>query len=189
MKKSEFMSKLEECLKENGITDGEIPDILSIYGEHFNAGKEEGKSEEEIAARLGDPGQIAMEYVEDENSDKTSEQEGLFLRIKKIIGAMRLGGIKKTVQTIPFVLILLLILFLWIALSGIVPFGLFGLFAGISQLITGGVAGFPLLQITINAEWFVIFISLSLITGGSLISIGMYYVVLAYMGFVYNQVQ
>jgi uncharacterized membrane protein len=41
-----------------------VTDILADFEEHFSAGSVRGKSEESIAAELGDPGEIGRQYVE-----------------------------------------------------------------------------------------------------------------------------
>ncbi|MFH1881040.1 MAG: DUF1700 domain-containing protein [Bacillota bacterium] len=60
MTKHEFLSTLEKQLKQREI--GEIEDILQEYGEHFAFKMKDGYTEEEIAAKLGDPQAIAAQY-------------------------------------------------------------------------------------------------------------------------------
>jgi uncharacterized membrane protein len=189
MKKSEYMSRLEGNLKGVGILEPEISDILSIYEEHFIGGKEEGKTEEEIAVRLGDPDQVAAEYCSDDFREESTLKEGVFVRIKKISGIIAAGGVRKFFLSFPFVLIFILILSLWLALSFFVPLGAFGVYAGIANIIMGTVPGFPLLQLAVHSEWFIIFLSISFISGGGLISIGIYSLIRAYLGFMIKQIQ
>jgi uncharacterized membrane protein len=183
MKKSEYLSRLEGCLKEKGIPDGEIPDILSIYGEHFTAGAEEGKTEEEIAARLGDPVQIAMEYLEDKPAAGTGIRECM----KSISSKIKKNGVKSIPVIIPGFLVLILIIMVWMAVVGIILFGGFGIYAGIAKLVTGAVPGFVSLIIYDNAETFIIILSLGLISAGGLGCIGLYSVVKTYLGFLDKQ--
>ena len=71
MTKSEFLSELEKGLSRAGVKDAQ--EILSEYEEHFAFKIEEGKTEEEIAAKLASPKEIAAEYAEyfeNENEDK-----------------------------------------------------------------------------------------------------------------------
>ena len=63
MNRTEFINKLENLLK--GIPYDDKKEILYDYEEHFNAGMTAGKSEEEIAASLGDPAMIARQFRAD----------------------------------------------------------------------------------------------------------------------------
>jgi uncharacterized membrane protein len=60
MNQHEFMSSLEVALKERGVAN--VSDILNDYREHFTHGLSSGKTEEEIAAKLGQPTVIAGAY-------------------------------------------------------------------------------------------------------------------------------
>lgn len=60
MTKDKFLQQLRHSLKK--LSKEEVADILQDYEEHFAFGLEAGKSEEEIAASLGSPAQIAKSY-------------------------------------------------------------------------------------------------------------------------------
>jgi len=60
MKKNEFLAKLKDELKKNNVAD--IDEIISEYEQHFAFKMADGYSEEEIAARLGDPLQLASQF-------------------------------------------------------------------------------------------------------------------------------
>lgn len=62
MNRIEFLSILSGQL--TGFTEAEKREILCDYEEHFASGAAEGKTEEDICRRLGDPADIAREYVE-----------------------------------------------------------------------------------------------------------------------------
>lgn len=51
MNKSEYLAALQEALKD--INQDSINEILTDYEEHFQAGIENGKTEEEICGELG----------------------------------------------------------------------------------------------------------------------------------------
>ena len=53
MKKNEFMTKLADELKKRGVEDAD--DVAAEYEQHFAFKLADGYSEEEIAAKLGDP--------------------------------------------------------------------------------------------------------------------------------------
>ncbi|MGI5970720.1 MAG: DUF1700 domain-containing protein [Oscillospiraceae bacterium] len=60
MTRDEFLSKLADELRKNNISDTD--DIISEYRQHFSFKLADGFSEEEIAAKLGDPAQIASQF-------------------------------------------------------------------------------------------------------------------------------
>ena len=59
MKRNEFIKRLKAGLK--GMPQDAIDDIVADYEEHFEAGLAEGRSEEEVASALGNPGRLARE--------------------------------------------------------------------------------------------------------------------------------
>ena len=59
MTKLEFMTQLERALKKHGAADCE--DIMEEYGQHFAFKLADGYSEEEIAAKLGAPEELARQ--------------------------------------------------------------------------------------------------------------------------------
>jgi uncharacterized membrane protein len=68
MTKNEFLSKLENALKKNGI--GDVDDILGEYEEHFAFKLADGYTEEEIAAKLGKPAELAAQFENDGSGEK-----------------------------------------------------------------------------------------------------------------------
>lgn len=58
MKKNEFMTKLADELKKRGVVDAD--DVAAEYEQHFAFKLADGYSEEEIAAKLGDPAALAV---------------------------------------------------------------------------------------------------------------------------------
>ena len=61
MRKTEFLNLLEQTL--SNISIEEKNEILYDYEEHFQMGLKQGKTEEEIAASLGDPKTLAKEFT------------------------------------------------------------------------------------------------------------------------------
>lgn len=61
MNKNEFISELDNALK--GMSFEDKREIIYDYEEYFSAGKEHGKTEEEIAQALGDPKIIARQFT------------------------------------------------------------------------------------------------------------------------------
>ena len=60
MTRHEFLERLTEELKRKNVTDAD--DIIEEYAQHFTYKLADGYSEEEIAAKLGDPKVIAAQY-------------------------------------------------------------------------------------------------------------------------------
>ena len=60
MNKSEYLKKLTNEL--GHMPYGDVKDIIQSMEEHFDEGVSEGRSEEEIAASLGDPSELALEF-------------------------------------------------------------------------------------------------------------------------------
>lgn len=60
MNQEQFMTRLRSLL--GGLSSEVAADILYDYEEHFQIGKEKGKTEEEISRSLGTPEQIASQY-------------------------------------------------------------------------------------------------------------------------------
>lgn len=61
MNEQQYLRQLERLLSR--FEQNDIKDILADYREHFLAGRQKGLSEQEVAARLGLPRQIAGEYL------------------------------------------------------------------------------------------------------------------------------
>lgn len=68
MTKSEFLLQLKNELKKNNISDTD--DILSEYEQHFAFKCADGFSEEEIAAKLGDPAELASQFTPNTSQKK-----------------------------------------------------------------------------------------------------------------------
>lgn len=68
MRRYEFLRILEIYLKD--LPENEIRDIISDYEEHFHIGLSKGKTEEEISRELGDPKEIAKNYVSSGSTSK-----------------------------------------------------------------------------------------------------------------------
>jgi len=69
MTKNEFLSKLADELRKNNVSDAD--EIISEYEQHFAFKMADGFSEEEIAAKLGDPAAVAAQFESDADSRKS----------------------------------------------------------------------------------------------------------------------
>ncbi|MDD4164743.1 MAG: DUF1700 domain-containing protein [Eubacteriales bacterium] len=110
MNKNDFLSELERALKENKVTERE--DILSEYEEHFRFKLADGYSEEEIAAKLGNPTALAKQFEPNtsENVTKTGN------RLIAVIGL----GFADIIIAMVFVM-----LFAWVISMAVITIALF----------------------------------------------------------------
>ncbi|HEX3756557.1 MAG TPA: DUF1700 domain-containing protein [Rhizomicrobium sp.] len=157
MTRDEFIGDLRAGL--TGLRPQDIDDIIADYQSHFSDGRAAGRSEEEIAASLGDPGRLAREL----------RVEAGFKRWQSERSAGNLGGIIVALlglATIDFILLLpvlgtvagVLIGFavgvLAVCVVGIVlmisalPIGMF---AGVGTELARGLAGFGCLALGIGS--------------------------------------
>ncbi len=60
MTKNEFMTQLASELRKRNIAD--VADVVDEYEQHFAFKLADGYTEEEIAARLGDPVAVAAQF-------------------------------------------------------------------------------------------------------------------------------
>lgn len=160
MNKEQFLTELDASLKR--ITVEERQDILQDFEEHFAVGLEEGKTEEEIAASLGSPHQIAKEMLASYHIEKvetTATTGNVFRAVWAVIG---LGFFNLVIVLGPF-----------IALIGVL-FG--GWIAGISFVASPLLVLFDMIIHSGTFELFTLFVSLALAGLGLFIVIGMYFV-------------
>lgn len=61
MSKNEFMNSLREKLSEYGVTDSR--EIILDFEQHFEDGIAAGETEDEVCKKLGDPNEIAKQYI------------------------------------------------------------------------------------------------------------------------------
>lgn len=75
MTKNEFLSEFTASLKKYKISDAQ--DIVEEYREHFDFKLADGYSEEEIAAKLGKPNELAAQFVIGSAKNKNEKKSGL----------------------------------------------------------------------------------------------------------------
>lgn len=75
MNKQTYLNELKNLLKSNNVED--IDDILAEYEEHFARKLADGYSEEEIAAKLGKPKEIALQFAQAEISGERKKTNKL----------------------------------------------------------------------------------------------------------------
>ena len=89
---NEFLRVLMRSLKH--MSAQEKQDIADDYREHFEAGLEAGKTEQEVAASLGDPKQLAKMHVMQSTADAAHASSGFGDTLRMLGAALsyKLGG-------------------------------------------------------------------------------------------------
>lgn len=118
----------ERYLQELGEQLGEMPErerdeILADYEEHFRAGVDAGKSEEEIARSLGSPRQIGKSFRIDAMLDESQGRSAAAV-LRAVFASLSLGFFNVVVVLGPFAAVAAIVVALWaaavsIGLSGV----------------------------------------------------------------------
>ena len=175
MTQKEFISVMEKNLRK--LEPDERQDILADYNEHFFAGMEEGKTEDEISKNLGNPVSLARAQIA-ESITNQAETDRNFSNILKAVLAT-------------FSLSLFNIIFIIGPFFGLLG-GIIGLWAGAVSLSLSGVATLMGLLVSSYVRdqaagsglsiWFFIFAGIGVSSLGGLASIGMYYLSKGFFG-------
>lgn len=82
MNKEEYLEELKKLLNAH-LSNADINDILRDYGEYFEDGRRQNKTDIEISAKLGSPKIIAQQFIEEStNGDKdASGSDNFFNKI------------------------------------------------------------------------------------------------------------
>ena len=87
MKKNQFMARLSDELKRRNVADA--ADVIEEYEQHFAFKLADGYSEEEIAAKLGDPAALAAQFESADGERKGSRPLTLLgLGFANLLGGM-----------------------------------------------------------------------------------------------------
>ncbi len=83
MNQQDYLDKLELELRRLNVSN--ISEVLADYAEHFSVGKSNGKTDKEIADKLGDPSLIAKAYqaenlISKMQSSQSHDQIGYFFK-------------------------------------------------------------------------------------------------------------
>jgi len=144
MNRAHFMAQLRDGLA--GLHHSDINDIVADYESHFADGAADGRSQEEVAAALGDPVRLARELRAEIGFRRWEENRsaGNFLGV--VLALLGLATIDFIIM-LPFLCFLAALFFgLAVACLGMVVGGAFLLF----NLIWGGVMGNTGMQLLIG---------------------------------------
>lgn len=158
MNKEQFLKQLEGSLKSLSIE--ERKDILQDYEEYFAIGLESEKSEEEIAASLGNPKQIAKELLASYHLDVVEQTTSASNILRAVWAVIGLGFFNVLIVLAPFCALVGFVFSGWLASVAFIlsPLGiLVNLFIG-QFIITD------------------LFLSLGLCGIGIFVAMGMFYV-------------
>ncbi|WP_449354329.1 HAAS signaling domain-containing protein [Virgibacillus natechei] len=159
MNKEQFIKRLDAALKK--LPEAERLDILQDFQEHFAIGKEEGKSEEQIADSLGSPNQIAKELLATyylEKVDNVSTTGNILRAVWAVIG---LGFFNLVIVLGPFIALVSVLLTGWVLAVS---------FIATPLMVIVNLAVYP-----DSFQYFDLFFSIALAGLGLLIAIGMVY--------------
>ena len=137
MSRYEYLKTLERHLRLS-LSRGEINDILRDYGEYFTEGENQGKSEWEIIANLGDPKEVAQQIISE--SHKGENKNSVALIFERIATAARNAAnaagnfVKTSGGKITLALLLLLCAPLWVGACGAFLGALLAFFSGLAGL-------------------------------------------------------
>ncbi|GEM_PF-4157469 len=151
MSRYEYLKTLESHLRLS-LSRSEINDILRDYGEYFNEGENQGKSEWEIIAKLGDPKEVAQQIISESNKGQPKKPGAIILErassvakgagsVAKRMGGVAKGGVraignflKTSGGKITLVLLVLLCAPLWVGACAALLGALLAFFAGLAGL-------------------------------------------------------
>ena len=164
----EFIRILRERL-EGTLAQEELDDIVSDYAEHFRMGKESGRTDEELWKSLGSPEDIARELKALHLVKKAENVKSCGNIFHAVLATLGLGLFNLVFVFLPFVLLVLMLLCVFIV--GVL-FSVFGPAALAYSVLQ--IAGLPAFAIWLNPVAG-IFISIGITTTGLLLVIGDYY--------------
>ena len=172
MNKKEFLDSMSKYLR--SVPREDEQDIINDFEEHFEIGKKEGRSEEEMAESLGDPRALANQFRANIMVAQAEKETTAVNITRAVFASLGLGFFNLIFVLGPFLAIFGLILGLFGAAVGITAGGITGLLGTIFSPL------FPeVFNILINPA-VGIFGSIGLICFGVLFFIGDMYLIRAF---------
>lgn len=133
MTRDEFLKRLRRGLE--GMSAEAIADMIGDYEAHFDAAREEGRSEAEVAEALGDPARLARELRLEAGIKRWEEVRSPSAATNAVIAFLGLGAIDILVLLPILLPVIGVIIGLYAALLGLFIVG------GVT-LVTGPFSGF-----------------------------------------------
>lgn len=127
MDKKEFLAALEKALGNMSVSEKQ--DILYDYDEHFSAGIEAGKSEQEIAEGLGTPALLARQFRADYLVKKAEDHKSTENILRAVLAIIGLGFFNLVIVLGPFLAAVGVLAGLLTAAVAVTAAGVFSFFA------------------------------------------------------------
>ncbi|MDY0407082.1 DUF1700 domain-containing protein [Virgibacillus sp. 179-BFC.A HS] len=159
MNKEQFLRDLDDALKP--LSAEEREDIRRDYDEHFVLGKEEGKTEAEIAEALGSPRKIGKEILAVYQVEKAQSKASTGNILRAVWAGIGLGFLNLILVLGPFIALVAVLASGWIAAGSFV---LSPLLVLVNAILYPG-----------TFEWFDLFVSVATAGFGLLLGIFMYF--------------
>jgi uncharacterized membrane protein len=125
-----FLTTLRAGLR--GAPLAAIDDIIADYASHFEVGAAKGRTEEDIAAALGDPLALADELRVEVRIDAWTEKRSPAAAAKLVAGIIGLGIVNAALAFIALPLVCLFIFIVVVSAVLILVTGVWLIFAGVS---------------------------------------------------------
>ncbi|MCD4669175.1 MAG: DUF1700 domain-containing protein [Actinomycetia bacterium] len=124
MNKEEFVDSLSKYLR--GIPEDEKQDIISDFDEHFEMGKKEGRTEENISESLGNPKALANQLKASVTVERAEKETTTVNITRAVFASLGLGFFNLVFVLGPF-----------LGIAGVLA----GLFAAAIGITAGGITG------------------------------------------------
>ena len=166
MNKTTFMDELTRSLSEYGVNDAR--EILLDFEQHFEDGKAAGETEDEVCEKLGDPVEIAKQYIPEVDikvEEKETKQSGFDSNNYSQTNSgtqqttpppvQQPQGFQPDAGKIIGILCVDVFVFSW-ALPSLISliFGLYGTTIGFGAAAIGSVIGGTVMQFVDITSWF-----------------------------------
>ena len=125
MNKKEFLDNLSKYLR--GIPEEDEKDIVSDFEEHFEMGKKEGRTEEDLAKSLGDPKALANQLRASLTVAQAEKETTAVNITRAVFASLGLGFFNLIFVLGPFITVLGLLLAFFITAISITAAGIVGL--------------------------------------------------------------
>jgi uncharacterized membrane protein len=108
MNKTEFFKELTKQIQK--LPKTERDNIIEDYEEHFEHGVFEGRTEEEIAKKLGNPRKIARELITEYHLDHAEQNRSYSSMVRAIFTSFGLGFFNLVFVLAPFIAIIAVVI-------------------------------------------------------------------------------
>jgi uncharacterized membrane protein len=172
MNKKEFLDSLSKYLR--GVPREDEQDIMNDFEEHFEMGKNEGRSEEELALSLGDPRLLANQFRANIMVARAEKETTAANITRAVFASLGLGFFNLIFVLGPFLAIFAVLIALFAVAVGVTAGGITGLLGTIFSPL------FPEVFSMLVNPAVGIFASIGLICFGVLFFIGNMYLTRAF---------